>query len=135
MVQSGGAPPTNAFDAVVIGSGINALVAAAQLARGGVHLVEALAAIVTDAGGELLTGADVTRILLGQGRATGVRLADGRLVRARRAVLASVTPRALYEGLFERCRSCGSCPGGPSFPARPCRHADPSGPRRAAPVE
>ncbi|WP_242910751.1 phytoene desaturase family protein [Actinomadura terrae] len=67
---------------------------------GGVRLVEALAGIVADAGGELLTGADVTQVLLEQGRATGVRLADGRRLRARRAVLASVTPRVLYEELL-----------------------------------
>ncbi|TYK49463.1 phytoene desaturase family protein [Actinomadura decatromicini] len=67
---------------------------------GGVRLVDALAGIVTDAGGELLTGADVTQVVVEQGRARGVRLADGRVLPARRAVLASVTPHALYERLL-----------------------------------
>ena len=37
---------------------------------GGVRLVEALAAIVRENGGELRTGADVERVLLSGGRAT-----------------------------------------------------------------
>ena len=42
---------------------------------GGVRLVEALAGIVVDAGGEVRTGADVERIEVAAGRARGVRLA------------------------------------------------------------
>ena len=67
---------------------------------GGRRLVEALAGIVTDAGGVALTGAEVTEVLVERGRATGVRLADGRLLGARRAVLAGVTPHVLYERLL-----------------------------------
>lgn len=67
---------------------------------GGRRLVEALAGIVTDRGGALLTGAEVTEVLVRGGRAAGVRLADGRLLGARRAVLASVPPRVLYERLL-----------------------------------
>jgi len=63
---------------------------------GGVRLVEALCGIVRDAGGEVRTGADVERILVADGRATGVRLADGETVGAARAVVASTTPTALY---------------------------------------
>ena len=44
---------------------------------GGVRLVEALAAIVRENGGELRTGADVERVLLSGGRADGVRLTGG----------------------------------------------------------
>ena len=44
---------------------------------GGVRLVEALAAIVREGGGELRTGADVERVLLSGGRASGVRLTGG----------------------------------------------------------
>jgi len=69
---------------------------------GGVRLVEALAAIVTDAGGEVRLGADVKRILVAGGRATGVRLADGDVVAARRAVVAGVTPTQLYGALLDR---------------------------------
>ncbi|SFP89950.1 Phytoene dehydrogenase-related protein [Geodermatophilus dictyosporus] len=63
---------------------------------GGVRLVEALAGIVTDAGGTARTDADVVRIETAGGRATGVALADGERIGAREAVLASVTPQALY---------------------------------------
>jgi phytoene dehydrogenase-like protein len=67
---------------------------------GGVRLVEALTGMVTDAGGTVLTNAEVEQIEVQDGRATGVRLADGRRVAAKRAVLASVPPRALYDDLL-----------------------------------
>jgi len=67
---------------------------------GGVRLVDALAGIVTDAGGELRLGTDVDRVLVSNGRATGVHLADGELVGAARAVIASVTPTQLYTRLL-----------------------------------
>ena len=67
---------------------------------GGVRLVEALAGIVTDAGGEVRNGADAERILVANGRATGVRLGGGEVVAATRAVVASVTPTQLYGRLL-----------------------------------
>ena len=67
---------------------------------GGVRLVEALAGIVTDAGGEVRLEADVERIVVANGRATGVRLADGEVVGATRAVVANVTPTQLYGRLL-----------------------------------
>ncbi len=67
---------------------------------GGVKLVEGLAGIVHDAGGELRTGAEVERVLVSGGRATGVRLVGGETIRAKRAVVASVTPTQLYNGLL-----------------------------------
>ena len=67
---------------------------------GGVKLVDALAGIVRDAGGEVRTNADVERILVSGGRATAVRLAGGETVLAGRAVIASVTPTALYGTLL-----------------------------------
>ncbi|MGH3111749.1 MAG: phytoene desaturase family protein, partial [Gaiellaceae bacterium] len=63
---------------------------------GGVELVDALAAIVRDAGGELRTGADVERVLVSGGRATAVRLVTGETIPATQAVVASVTPTQLY---------------------------------------
>ncbi len=69
---------------------------------GGVRLVEALAAIVREHGGELRTGADVDRILLAGGRAAGVRLSGGERFHASRAVIASVTPTQLYGRLLAR---------------------------------
>ncbi len=63
---------------------------------GGARLVEALAGIVTAAGGEVRLEADVQRVMVANGRATGVRLADGEVVTATRAVVANVTPTQLY---------------------------------------
>jgi phytoene dehydrogenase-like protein len=67
---------------------------------GGVRLVDALAGIVTDAGGEVRLSTDVDRVLVSNGRATGVRAADGEIVGATRAVIASVTPTQLYARLL-----------------------------------
>jgi phytoene dehydrogenase-like protein len=67
---------------------------------GGSELVEALGGIVRDAGGELRTEADVERIVVEDGRATGVQLADGTTVGARDAVVANVTPTQLYGRLL-----------------------------------
>jgi phytoene dehydrogenase-like protein len=67
---------------------------------GGVALVEALAGIVREGGGELRTSADVDRVLLSSGRAYGVRLAGGERVYASRAVIAGVTPTQLYGRLL-----------------------------------
>ena len=68
---------------------------------GGIKLVEALLGIVTDNGGEILTGADVVKINVVGGKATGVLLADGRIFTADKSVLASTTPQALYEDLLK----------------------------------
>ena len=46
------------------------------------------------------TGRDVERVLVDEGTATGVRLADGETVTAGRAVIANVTPTQLYERLL-----------------------------------
>ncbi len=67
---------------------------------GGVKLVDALAGIVRDAGGELRTAAHVDRVVVSGGRAVGVVLADGEAVRATRAVVAGVTPTQLYGSLL-----------------------------------
>ena len=67
---------------------------------GGVKLVEALAGIIGDAGGTCETGREVERIVLESDRATGVRTADGEVIEATRAVLAGVTPTALYGSLL-----------------------------------
>jgi phytoene dehydrogenase-like protein len=66
---------------------------------GGVKLVEALAGIVRAGGGALETGRDVERVVVANGRATGVRLADGTTIEARR-VVANVTPTQLYGRLL-----------------------------------
>jgi phytoene dehydrogenase-like protein len=67
---------------------------------GGIRLVDGLATIIRDAGGELRTLAEVERILVSDGQATAVRLADGETIPAARAVLACVTPTQLYGRLL-----------------------------------
>ncbi len=69
-------------------------------AGGGVRLVDALAGIVTDAGGEVRLESEARRVIVSNGKATGVRLADGEVIAATRAVVASVTPTQLYGTLL-----------------------------------
>ena len=68
---------------------------------GGDRLVEALVRLVGDHGGVCETERDVERILVRDGEATGVRLADGAEVTAARAVIANVTPTQLYGRLLD----------------------------------
>jgi phytoene dehydrogenase-like protein len=67
---------------------------------GGIVLVDGLAGIVRDAGGEVRTEVEVERILVSDGKATAVRVAGGETIRAERAVVASVTPTQLYGSLL-----------------------------------
>jgi phytoene dehydrogenase-like protein len=67
---------------------------------GGVVLVDGLAGIVRDAGGEVRTGVEVERVLISANKATAVRLAGGETIRAERAVVASVAPTQLYGRLL-----------------------------------
>ena len=85
---------------------------------GGVVLVDALAGIVRDAGGELRTEAEVERVLVSDGKATGVRLAGGETIEASRAVLACVTPTQLYGQLL----GDGAVPGNVRRAARRFRY-------------
>ncbi|WP_432501878.1 phytoene desaturase family protein [Kineococcus arenarius] len=67
--------------------------------RGGSsRFVDAFAALLRERGATVLTGAEVRRVEVTDGRARGVVLADGTVLRARRAVLASVSAPALYAG-------------------------------------
>lgn len=66
------------------------------------RIVEAFTRIVEAGGGKLETESDVTAIEVAGGRATGVRTADGRQYRARRAVVANVTPTQLYGRLLDK---------------------------------
>ena len=66
------------------------------LGKGGADtMVKALAAMVEAGGGTIECNARVERVLTEGGRATGVMLADGRRIEAGRAVIATVSPRAL----------------------------------------
>jgi phytoene dehydrogenase-like protein len=67
------------------------------VARGGAgHLAAALAARLTSLGGDIRCHTKVTRIELTHHRATGVLLADGEIIHAKRAVIADVSAPALY---------------------------------------
>ena len=68
---------------------------------GGARLVDALVRLIADHGGACETGRDVERILVRDGRAQGVGLAGGEELRARRAVIANVTPTQLYGRLLD----------------------------------
>ncbi|MGH3041086.1 MAG: phytoene desaturase family protein [Gaiellaceae bacterium] len=84
---------------------------------GGVALVEALAEIVRDAGGALETARAVERIVVCEGRATGV-VAGGETVEATEAVIANVTPTQLYERLLEGTSAASAA----TVPARRFRY-------------
>ena len=64
------------------------------------ELAGALARRARAAGAEILTGERVERIDVRGGRAVAVRCASGRVVRARRAVIADVSAPALYRDLL-----------------------------------
>jgi len=68
---------------------------------GGARLVDALVRLIEDNGGTCKTRGDVERVLVSDGRATGVRTTDGETYGARRAVVCNVTPTQLYERLLE----------------------------------
>ncbi|WSM88126.1 FAD-dependent oxidoreductase [Actinacidiphila glaucinigra] len=64
---------------------------------GAQRLPQALAAVLADHGGEVRTGAGVDRVLCRDGRAVGVRTADGGTLRAWRAA-ATTWPRTSCSG-------------------------------------
>ncbi|MDP9075107.1 MAG: NAD(P)/FAD-dependent oxidoreductase [Actinomycetota bacterium] len=59
-------------------------------------LAGALSDSVEEHGGRILTGCEVTRVVVERGRAVGVETANGGAFSARRAVLADTGPRALF---------------------------------------
>jgi phytoene dehydrogenase-like protein len=69
--------------------------------RGGMNgIMSAMAAYATDRGAVIRTGTPVSRVLVSGDRATGVRLADGTEIGARRGVLAAVPPQTAYGPLL-----------------------------------
>ena len=64
-------------------------------------LIEAMVSRLHSVGGQVRLNAPVTRVTLTQGRATGVQLASGEVITARRAVLADVPAPALFEQLLD----------------------------------
>lgn len=70
--------------------------------RGGMtNLVEAFAGVLSANGGELRLGSPVERIIVDEGRATGVRLADGGELEAGEGVLSSAAPQVTLGKLLE----------------------------------
>lgn len=69
------------------------------VAGGSAGLVDAFGKLFAELGVQTHTGMDVDRILVERGRAGGV-VAGGTVFRARRAVLATTTPAALYRRLL-----------------------------------
>ena len=67
---------------------------------GGARLVDGLARLIRHHGGVCETGHDVERVLVRNGRATGV-LTGGEAVGAERAVICNVTPTQLYGRLLD----------------------------------
>src|SRR5262249_4145806 len=66
---------------------------------GGVKLVDALRAVIEDAGGSCETEREVERVVTERGVGAGV-VTGGETIEATRAVLANVTPQALYARLL-----------------------------------
>ncbi len=64
-------------------------------AGGADTMIKAMVAHLSALGGAVRLNADVAEIVRSNGRAVGIRLADGELVKAKRAVIAGVTPTAL----------------------------------------
>ena len=85
----------------VIGFALEA--AGAPIVKGGAqNVLNAFEKLIADQGGAIRTGADVAQIDVdGQGRATGVRLADGSRLSATQGVICSVAPSQLYERLLK----------------------------------
>lgn len=91
------------------GSAIQGKIIAAAFEMGGMpipaggadQLVEALRRLIEDHGGRLRTDTHVEEVVVRAGRALGVRTAAGDRIRARRAVICSVTPTQLYLDLLE----------------------------------
>jgi phytoene dehydrogenase-like protein len=82
------------------GHHIPALLASDTLAQvcvgGSRRLAEALVTAVTQSGGAIATGVQPHRILVQNGRATGVETRDGRLYQARRFVVSSLNPQQTF---------------------------------------
>jgi phytoene dehydrogenase-like protein len=90
---------TSGFMTQVIASSIEAN--GIPLPRGGgSRLVDSLVQLIRDSGGSVEVSCDVDKVIVRNGRATGVRLASGRIITARRTVIANVTPTQLYERLL-----------------------------------
>ena len=92
---------------------------------GGAKLADALVQLIRDHGGACETGRDVERVVVRPGRAVGVRLTDGEVIDAERAVIANVTPTQLYERLLGDATCRAGRRAARAVPLRPLGDADP----------
>jgi phytoene dehydrogenase-like protein len=67
---------------------------------GAARIIDALQAMIEKAGGRIMTSADVTRIVVRNGRAVAVRTSAGDEIAAKRAIVANVTTRNLFATLL-----------------------------------
>lgn len=71
------------------------------ISRGGIsQLPESLAELLRQSGGRIIRGQGVARVLVHHGRARGVKLASGKSIFAKRAVIGNVTPTQLIGELL-----------------------------------
>jgi phytoene dehydrogenase-like protein len=71
------------------------------IGKGGADMmIEAMLGLLREWGGEIHLGAEVARIDVANGRASGVTLADGRSISARKAVIANVGPTLVFGKLL-----------------------------------
>ena len=79
------------------------------VARGGAgRLTDALIACIRDHGGDVIANADVARIKVANGRATGVETVDGRSFAAKDAIIGAIHPHLLgsmIEGMDAKARA------------------------------
>jgi phytoene dehydrogenase-like protein len=96
-----GAGPEDPASALWAAFALAALAAGNPTPVGGSgRLADALAALVTKRGGDTFCNVDVDEILVRNGRAAGVRTADGATINAGQAVIVSATPDQLYGRLL-----------------------------------
>ena len=126
-VLHAGLGPEDAFSgqiAKVIAFALEA--AGAPVVKGGAkNLLSAFEALVKEKGGEIRTGADVASVIVEGGRATGVRLASGETITAKKSVVCSVTPTQLYERLLGKDAPRRGCRRDEKIPLRQGQFPDP----------
>lgn len=72
------------------------------IGRGGADtIIRAMTGVLNAKGGKVLLGTRVARVEVANGKATGIELADGRLINARRAVISNAHPKLLFGTLLD----------------------------------
>jgi len=101
-VLHAGLGPDDAFSGIMAKVIIGAVTAAGlPVATGGSQgVIDAFSGVISDNGGELITGAEVESVIVADGKAIGVTTGAGGEYRATRAVVCNVTPQALYGRLL-----------------------------------